>query len=330
MRGRAIGLGLLGLGAFLLAGALATRLFLVPALVTLPLDQKADPVALGTGVDFFNLGEQKQYRGLDVTVHQHVLGHPSAAGASSDVAVWEFGSTMIDSAGNKIQYGTYQVCLDRHTTVSVSCPSAFVTDASGAKVTEATIHGLTLTFPFHTEKKSYDVFDSTSTKAFPARFAGTETLHGLRVYRFEQTVPETVLESTDVPGAMAGAPDKPSVKADIVYSNTRTWWVEPTSGVIVNAAEHPVTVFRGPDGTTGATFLAGSFTADQKSVAKLAAIAVTSRDQINLITTVVPLTLLGLGVLALIGGGLLVRRNRADEDAQAPTGDQRMLEPQAR
>jgi hypothetical protein len=328
MRGRAIGLGLLGLGAFLLAGALATRLFLVPALVILPSDQKADPVALGTGVDFFDLGAQKQLTGLDVTVHQHVLGHPSAAGASSDVAVWEFGSTMIDGNGTRIQYGTYQVCIDRHTALAVSCPSAFVSDASGAKVTNAAIHGLTLTFPFHTAKTTYQVFDSTTTKAFPAHYAGTETLQGLQVYRFEQTVPETVLESTDVPGAMAGAPDQASVKADIVYSNTRTWWVEPTSGVIVNAAEHPVTVFRGPDGTTGATFLSGTFTGDAATVRIGHDRAVTSRDQINLITTVVPLTLFGLGLLAVIGGVLLVRRNRADEDGPATADDRRTLEPQ--
>ena len=47
MRGRAIGLGLLGLGAFLLAAALCVRLLLEPALVKLPLDQKAELVALG-------------------------------------------------------------------------------------------------------------------------------------------------------------------------------------------------------------------------------------------------------------------------------------------
>ena len=60
MRGRAIGLVLLGLGAFLLAGALAVRLFLEPALVKLPLDQTASPTAQGTDVDFFSIGEQEQ------------------------------------------------------------------------------------------------------------------------------------------------------------------------------------------------------------------------------------------------------------------------------
>ena len=74
MRGRAIGLGVLGLGAFVLAAALCVRLFLEPALVRLPLDQEADPVAIGSSVDFFSQGELKQYRDLDATVVQHVRG----------------------------------------------------------------------------------------------------------------------------------------------------------------------------------------------------------------------------------------------------------------
>ena len=311
MRGRAIGLGLLGLGAFLLAGALATKLFLVPALVTLPLDQTADPVANGTGVDYFAVGTQQQYRGVDVVVHQHVIGHADDPAAGADVAVWEFGSTMFNSSGVAFQYGTYQVCLDRRTAESVHCPSAFVTDARGAKVSNAKIDGLTLTFPFHTQKQTYQVFDSSANKAFPARFMSVERLHGVEVYRFQQKVPETVLDSTDVTGAMAGVPDQPSVKADVVYTNTRTWWVEPTSGVIVTAEEHPNTVFRGPDGTTGATYLAGKFVGDDKTVTVGVDRAKKFSTQINLAETVLPLGLAGLGVLALVGGALLVRRRPA-------------------
>jgi len=85
MRGRAIGLGLLGLGAFLLAAALAVRLFLEPALVKLPLDQTAEPTAQGTGVDFFDLSTQRQLRGLEADVRQRVEGDAGseAAGTTS-------------------------------------------------------------------------------------------------------------------------------------------------------------------------------------------------------------------------------------------------------
>jgi hypothetical protein len=316
MRGRPIGLSLLGLGAFALVAALMVRLFLVPALVKLPLDQTADPIAIGSDVDFFNQGELKQYRGLDATVLQHVVGDPDAEGAGDDVAVWNFGSTMKDADGNQLDASTYRVCLDRHTAEAVDCPSTHVNYDRDAKIT-----GLTLTFPFGTEKKDYDLFNTTTGKAFPARFDGVETLEGLEVYRFVQTVPETVIKTAEVPGALAGAPDEASVEAEAVYTNVRTMWVEPTSGVMVTAEEHPSVVLRGPEGTTGATMLAGDFAGNEQTVADGVARAEDFRGQINLVKMVLPLSLLGVGVLALIAGALLARRRpRADEDGvEAPS-----------
>jgi hypothetical protein len=312
MRGRAIGLGLLGLGAFALVAALMVKLFLVPALVKLPLDQTASPAAVGTDVDFFNQGELTQLNGLDATVTQRVAGDPTAEGAGDDVAVWNFGSVMKDSDGLQLDASTYRVCLDRQTAEAVDCPSQHVNYDRDAKIT-----GLTLTFPFGTEKKDYDVFNATTGKAFPAKFQGTEKLQGLEVYRFVQTVPETVVKTAEVPGSLAGAPEEATVQADAVYTNKRTIWVEPTSGVIVTAQEHPSVVLRGPDGTTGATLLAGDFAGDEKTVADGVQRAEDFRSQISMVSTALPLTLVGLGLLALIGGALLVRRRRRTPGAHA-------------
>src|SRR3954454_19571458 len=105
MRGRAIGLGLLGRGAFLLAAALAVRLFLEPALVKLPLDQTAEPTAQGTGVDFFDLSTQRQLRGLEADVRQRVEGDAGSEAAGDDVAVWNFGSTVTSTDGVLLNAG---------------------------------------------------------------------------------------------------------------------------------------------------------------------------------------------------------------------------------
>lgn len=302
MRGRAIGLGLLGLGAFVLAAALCVRLFLEPALVKLPLDQKADPVAIGSGIDFFSQGELKQYRGLDATVVQHVRGDASADGAGDDVAVWNFGSVMTDSDGMQLDASTYRVCLDRRTAEAVDCPSTHVNYDR-----DATIEGLTLTFPFGTEQRDYDLFNATTGKAFPARFEGEETLEGLDVYRFVQTIPETVLREADVPGSLVGSTE-PSVTVEAVYSNERTMWVEPVSGVIVTAEEHPKAELRGPDGEQGPIMLAGDFAGNDQTVADGVDRAEGFRDQITLVKKTLPLSLVALGALLLIVGGFLVSR----------------------
>jgi len=306
MRGRAVGLGLLALGAFLLAGALIIPLLLVPALVKLPLDEQVLAVADGTGVAFFNVGDQKQLQDLNVTVRQKVVGHPDGAGAGDDVAVWEHGTALVSSDGTVLKASTYQVCLDRTTALAVSCPSTTVDGHTGAR-----IDGLTMTFPLDVQKTTYPVYDSTAGKAFPARFQGVETKGGVQVYRFEQTVPETVVETTQVPGTMAGTTSTTNVSADFVYSNTRSFWVEPTSGVIVTGDQHPKEVVRGPGGAQGATLLAGTFTADPQTLAEGVNRAKDSRFQITMLRTVLPWTMAGLGLLLVVVGFLLGRRGRA-------------------
>lgn len=323
MRGRAIGLGLLGLGAFLLAGALAVRLFLAPALVQLPLDQTARPTALGTDVTFFDIGEGEQLRGLEADVIQRVEGDPSAAGAGEDVAVWNFGSTITATDGTLLNAGTYRVCLDRRTAESVECESAHVDYDD-----DVAIEGLTLTFPFGTEQRDYDVFNSNARAAFPATFEGTEELGGLEVYRFQLSIPETSIRTLQVPGAMAGEPDEATVEAEVIYSNERTIWVEPVSGVIVTAEEHPETVVVGPDGTTGVTLLAGTFAGDEQTVADGVARAEDFRTQILWVEVYGPLLLGGLGLVVLLVGLFLVRRGR-DGGHEEPAYDAgRVREPQ--
>jgi hypothetical protein len=326
MRRRAIGLGLVGLGAFALVAALLVRLVLVDTLVRLPLDQTASPRAVSTDVSFLDLSQMKQLRNLSATVEQRVAGEPASEDASDDVAVWNFGSTMVDDDGELLNAYTYRVCLDRHEAVAVECDSDHIDNDD-----DRSVSGLTLTFPFGTEKKDYDVFNPTTGQTFPARFEEVEEIDGLEVYKFVQDVPETVIRETDVPGNLVDS-DEAVVEAEVVYSNERTMWIEPRSGVQVTASEKPRTVLRGPDGTIGATVLAGTFSGDEQTVADGVERAKDTAGKINLISTVLPLVLLVLGLLALAAGVVLSLRadraaEREDEDEH---GTQRTEELQVR
>ncbi|RBY90429.1 hypothetical protein DQ244_13390 [Blastococcus sp. TBT05-19] len=302
MRRRAIGLGLVGLGAFALVAALLVRLVLVDTLVRLPLDQTASPTAKGTDVDYFDLTAGRQLRGLEAEVQQRVQGDPGSEDAGDDVAVWNFGSTMTDADGTLLNASTYRVCLDRLEAVAVECGSDHI-DYSR----ERSIEGLTLTFPFGTEKRDYDVFNATTGQAFPARFESVEELEGLEVYKFVQTVPETVIRETKVPGAVVGS-DEFLADVEIVYSNERTMYVEPTSGVQVTASEEPRTVLRGADGTAGPTLLAGSFAGTDETIAAGVERAEDTAGQINLLKNVLPLILALVGLVALAAGLFLALR----------------------
>jgi hypothetical protein len=306
MRGRAVSLILIGLGAFLLAGALAVRLVLAPDFVKLPLDQEAEPSATGTGLTYFSLADMEQVRDDTGSVSQRVQGDPTDAEAGDDVAVWHFGSVIESSSGDQINISEYTVCIDRKTAESVTdCDAADIEGDDQRKP-----EGLTLTFPFDTQKQDYLLFNASAGQSFPAAFVEEEEIDGLTVYRFEQQIPETVVRTVEVPGELAGVPDEANVEADFVYTNTRTLWVEPLSGVIIKAEETPDTVVTAPDGSTGVTWLKATFAADDETTAAGLERAKDTRTKILWVETYGPILLGVLGALLLAVGILLSLRSR--------------------
>jgi DUF3068 family protein len=304
MRRRMIGLVLLGIGAFCVVAALAVRLVLAPQLIVLPLDQDGSSVATGTATVFYP-GDLTQRSGVAVRAGRDVIGDAKAPGAGPDVAVWTMSLKLTDPAGALIAVTEDRVCIDRHTAADVNCVSERLDGDNRVRHT-----GLSYTFPFGVQQRDYDMFDTTAKKAFPARFSGVEQIQGTEVYKFVQTVPETVTEQMEVPATLVGGAQGSDAVADRLYSNTRTVWVEPTSGVIVNGQEQVLQYFRGPDGTRGVTLLDGTLAFDKATVAAGLDRAREAKDQIKMLTLIGPIVLGAVGVLALVGGALLARRPR--------------------
>jgi Porin PorA len=304
MRRRMIGLVLLGVGAFCVVAALAVRFVLAPQLVVLPLAQDASSVATGTATVFYP-GDLTQRSGVAVRAGRDVIGDPKAPGAGPDVAVWTGSLQVTDPSGALVAVSEDRVCMNRHTAEDVACVSERVDGDNRVKHT-----GLSYTFPFGVQQQDYDMFDITAKKAFPARFSGVEEIDGTQVYKFVQTVPETVTEQMEVPGSIAGGAAGTDVIADRLYSNVRTVWVEPTSGVIVNGQEQVRQAFRGPDGAQGVTLLQGTLAFDAKTIAAGLDRAREAKGQITALTVTGPVVLGVVGLLALVGGGLLVRSGR--------------------
>ncbi|MGY1605757.1 DUF3068 domain-containing protein [Geodermatophilus sp. SYSU D00700] len=304
MRRRVLGLVLLGLGGLCLGAALAVRLFLAPALVSLPLDQEATSEASDDAATYLDLGELQEVRG-PITARLTVQGDPSADEASDDVAVWNYGTAITDEDGELVTAPTEVVnCLDRDTAASVGC------DARSINGEPVDIEGLTLTFPFDTEQRDYDLWNNSVREAVPARYDGEDEVEGVEVYRFVQSIPETVISQVEVPGTLAGESSGDTVTADVVYSSEREILVEPVSGKIVRSVEQPVTVLRGPSGDDGVTVLAADLGPSEEGVRTAAEGAAETRDQITLVQRTLPLALAGLGAVLLVAGVLLFLRSR--------------------
>jgi hypothetical protein len=313
--GRRLGYVLVFVGLFLLFFGLFERFYAYPRLKKAPLDQESAPVAVGTGT-YFNRSPEKlrEITGAQLKNVRTVKGDPKAG--TEEVAVWDsFVSTVDLADGGVITATQERIALDRVTAQSVNCCG------------ENPRHqGLTLKFPFDTKKQSYQFWDGPAGRALPAVYTREETIQGVKVYRFEQRIDRLTLGSQEIPGSLAGDPSAASVQTNIVYSNVKTIWVEPATGIIVKGQQAVSQVL---ESTTGGgkvlTLLDGVLTYDDATVRANAADASDGASQLRLLSTILPIGALAGGLVLLVVGLLLLRapegrRVRRAEGESHPAG----------
>ena len=189
--------------------------------------------------------------------------------------------------------------------------------------------GLVLKFPFNTQKKEYQFWESNTRKAWPITFEKEEKIDGLNTYKFTQEVPVTkIFTFAAFPGAKAGEPSKPSVPVDRDYKSTRTIWVEPVTGAIIKAADHQVSTLQ-YNGQAVMTATDATFTYNDDTVKKNVSggKGPDGRDdgdykskaaQLTLLKTTVPVITLILGI-ALVALAAFLQTRRAPARRRAGT-----------
>jgi len=294
---RRVGFVLVFVGLFLLFFGVVERVYAYPRLKKAPLDQYSQPVATGTGT-YFNRSPDKlkEITGAQLKNVRTVRGDVKAG--TDEVAVWDSFNSTVDTADQGVITATQErIALDRVTAQSVQCCG------------ENPRHqGLTLKFPFGTEKITYQFWDGPAQRALPAAFTRTEKLNGLTVYRFEQRIDRLDVGDQDIPGTLAGEPDTPSVQTNIIYSNTKTLWVEPATGIIVKAQQDATQVLETQGGEQVLTLLDAVLTYDEATVDGNADDASSGANRLRLLGTVLPFAALLLGLVA-VGAGLVLLRS---------------------
>jgi hypothetical protein len=306
-----------GLGVFFLVIAAALQFYAVPNLVKIPLSQEKTSVSEATDVTYLDYSVLEIKTGQNLRATREIRSDVDAS--SDDYVVFnEYLTVKNADTGKLVSASTDRVALDRHDAHAVNCCKESVE----SKPTEHS--GLSYTFPLGTEKKTYQYFDTTARKAFPMEYQGTEDLKGLSVYRFQQNVDEQVLSERAVPGSLIGR-NEPLLTAQQVYSNTRTVWVEPTSGMIVKGQEEQLQVLRA-DGGPDTTVLEAKVAFTEDNVAAGVKEAKSKRAEITMISKTLPTAALALGALLLLVGIVLMLvgrgrsaagRRRADGAAHA-------------
>ncbi len=251
-----LGVILSGLGAFLVAMALLSRFYVYDQLAVVPLDQDTVSVSEGPGAVIFDIATQQEIT-LDLVSTRNVFGDVKASKEASDklnrdIAVWE---TLVytDEAGavitpeNPPRSSTNdRVAFDRHTGESVNCCDTFTAssaDENGDPIRDSiAFEGLYFKFPFQTKKETYEFWDDSLGEATDIEFKAAEKIDGLTVYRFEQVIPPTNVAQIFAPASLFGIDEEGDVTLDRIYSNTRTLWVEPETGVIIRGQEDQLVV----------------------------------------------------------------------------------------
>ncbi|TDC42295.1 DUF3068 domain-containing protein [Micromonospora sp. KC213] len=310
---------LVAAGTFLIVGALAMPLYVAPALVKVPLNQKSVTHSKAENATVFDFATLSERTGVNLTATRAVRGDTEAGNAER--AVFDVGLTVTDDAAADpaeapITLSTDRVALDRRTGEAVACC------AENINGTAFKHEGLTYTFPFGTEKKTYQYFDNTVRKPYPIKYVGTEKLQGLTVYKFEMTVEPVQISEIKVPGRLVGSTE-PNVTAGRYYANTRTLWVEPETGVIVKGQEKQLQTLRDPAGVDQLKIIDATLAFTEATQRRQADAAKDARQKINVLTVVVPIVLAVLGALMVLLGVLIVVRGNRRGEAAAPAIDDR-------
>lgn len=307
---------LLGLGVFLLVTAGMLRFFVADKLIVTPIDQYAQTVAVGPGT-YFDSGALRQ-QSADLVARRTLRADVPAS--NDDTAVWDVSVALQTGDGTFVRASVDRVAVDRKTAEAVNC-------CGEAVDSDPTRHsGVSYKFPFGVEKRDYQVWDVNSRQSFPAKFVSEEEVQGLTTYKFQQLIPSQELRRQQVPAALVGETGT-TFDAPVYYSNSRTLWVEPRTGVIVKGSEQNNTTLRNSQGQDKVTVVQFDLTFDEATQRSQADLAEDGISSIRLVTLWGPLLALVLGLILLAAGGLLMRGNdprgpRAPEtdDEPVPAG----------
>jgi Porin PorA len=282
---RWLGLGLVALGAFLLGCAGMLRWYAAPLAARVPLDPEVTVTLAGTGRAY----DLASGAALSGPLTERIAVHSGDGPAG--VAVWDVSRRLSRPDGVLVRLDDERVALDRRTAASVACCGEHPPHA-----------GLTYLFPAGVARADQPLYDPATGRTVPARYVGQDTVAGLPTFRFDQFVPDTDLGVRPLPGApsLAGAGGA-ETSGRLRVAAQRTFWVEPTSGMIVRMVERRREQLARTGGGA-VVLLDAELRTDADSVARLARLAGDRRNLLDALRGAAPLALCIAGLTVLVAG----------------------------
>jgi hypothetical protein len=312
---RFVGLVLVGLGTCLIVFAVLMPTYVSSRVLKFPLNEYETATLTAGNVTYFSPTKLTELTGVNMEATYTLKGN--AAAGSGSTAVWnEF--TYVYDQTNKLSFSTMTrtFAFNRRNAQLVDCCGANVNGDSSIRQTGYVGYVL----PIGTQKQTYDVFDPNVNKPEPFAYAGTGTVDGIQTYRFVENVSPTQNGSQTLPGSLVNM-NQATVTLPQYYQNQVTYWIDPTTGVLLNVTENEKLTLES-SGTQALLLLDANFAATQASINRAVAQDNSGRSKVSLVNTILPLVTGIVGVVLLIAGILLARRPREDVTAATATPEQ--------
>ncbi len=323
---RIVGLVAIGVGVFLLALAPLAKFYVAPRVQVAPVgcsdtsvickDRVNISPSAGIATTLFDPATLTSNSNVALVGVERVRADVTASKGPDNRTVYDESQTVSKTDGTLVVADTERIPFNGKTSQMISCcggnvDGKAIADYSGINP---------LKFGFDVQKKTYLYFDRTINKATAMDFKDVETLDGVQVYKFVQTIPPTRIGTLEVPGNLIGSVAA-SVDAPEFYGNIRTVWVEPVTGVIVKGSEQQKQTLRDVDGNDKLTLIEATLTFTDANVKASADAASSAASQLGLIKTTIPIVGLVLGIILLVLGFIALGRRRDPVPAHAHAGD---------
>lgn len=303
---------LTGLGVFFIVVAIMARFFIPGQAIKFPLNEFSKSTLQADNASYFSPKFVTEESGVTLQATNTQKGDVAAAKAmdSSKVAVWQSYTAIED--------------ITHHTPVSIPAQGdTFAFDRkTGALVPwsgntvggqHVSVSGQGPLFPLGTKKQNYQVFDTAISKPVTYHYSGTTTTNGIGTYVFKATVPSQQVGTQQLPGSLVGM-SAAEVTLPEFYSASYTYFVDPTTGVPLAVDQNVQQVLKDNTGTTRLVLLAANFKETAASVADGVKTDNKGRNEISLLTVIIPIVAGLLGIILVILGVVLSRPRPEDEE----------------
>ncbi|MYR31951.1 DUF3068 domain-containing protein [Nocardiopsis alba] len=297
---------LVAAGAFLMTLALLLPLYVHDRVALIPGEFSQTLRMTASDAAYLDTATWQNHENVEVERATRV----DASLHGTDWSAWEM--TVDTSVSDRIiDHWSRRVIVDRETGRAVNCCGEHV-DGDRA-VRQA---GLVLNWPAGAPEDGHSFYDAEMRSAPSVGFDEEDEVGGLAVRRYTQTVPPTqVPESArEVPAFLFDGGARGTVEATRWLELERTFWVEPTTGAVVNMTEERSETLRPLNGSGKVSLLEAELSLAEGQVASLVEGARVRSLLLRAVDLWVPWAAGPLGALTILLGLVQAWRARGEDD----------------